>query len=148
MIKLCECGCGGVAPLAKETGDGWRKGQPKRFIYGHHRRHGQARNGAMTPEYAVYKAAKARCLNPRSVRWKDYGGRGIKFLFQSFEEFFAELGPRPSPSHSLDRKENDGNYERGNVRWATRAEQEANKHRGACRLCGTRLVCPSCGGKA
>jgi hypothetical protein len=58
--------------------------------------------------------------------YRYYGGRGIKFLFTSFEQFLAELGPRPS-GMSLDRIENDGNYEPGNVRWATRSEQVQNR---------------------
>jgi hypothetical protein len=60
------------------------------------------------------------------VRFADYGGRGIKFLFDSFEQFFAELGPRPK-GKTLDRIENDGNYEPGNVQWATPTEQLAHR---------------------
>ncbi len=81
-----------------------------------------------TPEYKAYYNAKERCTNPHYWYWRRYGGRGIEFRFASFAEFFAELGPRPSPEHSVDRKENDGHYEKGNVRWATRSEQEKNKH--------------------
>jgi hypothetical protein len=83
---------------------------------------------SLTPEYEAYKSAKDRCTNPRAKAWKDYGGRGIRFLFTSFEEFFAHLGPRPSAKHSLDRfPNNDGHYGLGNVRWATKVEQEHNK---------------------
>ncbi len=71
--------------------------------------------------------AKDRCSNPHSQRWKSHGGRGIKFLFNSFTEFFAEIGPRPTPAYSLDRENNDGNYEPGNIRWATRSTQQKNK---------------------
>lgn len=77
-----------------------------------------------TPEYQAYLSAKKRCLN---LEDKHYGGRGIEFRFKSFAEFFAELGPRPSPQHSLDRKNNDGNYEPGNCRWATKSEQMKNR---------------------
>jgi hypothetical protein len=80
-----------------------------------------------TPEYTAWNNAKKRCSNPMHPQWPYYGGRGIKFLFTSFERFFAELGPRPSPQHSLDRKDNDGNYEPGNVRWATAKEQSNNR---------------------
>ena len=126
MEKLCECGCGNPAPIAKQTREckGHVAGQPVRFIQGHHTKtHGWN----YTPEYAAWNAAKHRCTNPHNKQWKDYGGRGIKFLFTSFEQFIAELGPRPSPQHSLDRKNNDGNYEHGNVRWATKAEQLGNR---------------------
>jgi len=83
-----------------------------------------------TPEYNIYTAAQQRCNNPNVKCFKDYGGRGIKFLFTSFEQFFAELGPRPE-GLTLDRINNDGNYEVGNVRWATRSEQRMNQHRAA-----------------
>jgi hypothetical protein len=72
--------------------------------------------------------AKQRCTNPNSQRWYTHGARGIKFLFNSFEEFIQTIGRRPSPEHSLDRfPDNDGNYEPGNVRWATRSQQQLNK---------------------
>lgn len=84
---------------------------------------------ADTPEYRIYISAKSRCTNPRSNSWKWYGGRGIKFLFKSFEDFYRELGRRPSEKHSVDRYPNpDGNYESGNVRWAT-AKQQAQTQR-------------------
>jgi hypothetical protein len=79
------------------------------------------------PEYQAYFDAKVRCNNPTHRLWKYYGGRGIKFLFTSFEQFFEEIGPRISPVHSLDRKNNDGNYEPGNVKWSTKSEQVSNR---------------------
>jgi hypothetical protein len=80
----------------------------------------------LCPEAQAFRDAWRRCKDTRNSRWEDYGGRGIKFLFTSFEQFFAELGPRPD-GMSLDRIENDGNYEPGNVRWATKKEQQRNK---------------------
>jgi hypothetical protein len=71
--------------------------------------------------------AKGRCTNVHNKDYLDYGGRGIKFLFNAFQEFFTELGSKPSHQHSLDRKDNDGNYEPGNVRWATKVEQRNNR---------------------
>jgi len=151
MMALCECGCdppvpygfchcrcGLPAPLSKRT---WRKrgrvkGQPIRFINGHNKgvqkelalRHGAYR----TPEYRAYVHARARCINATDPHWKDYGGRGIKFLFDSFEAFIAELGPRPSPQHSIDRTNNDGHYAPGNCRWATVRQQVQNKRKVCC----------------
>ena len=77
------------------------------------------------PEYKAYQMAKYRCTNPRCPSFKDYGGRGIEFRFTSFKQFFALLGPRPE-GMSLDRIENDGHYEPGNVRWATPSQQQNN----------------------
>jgi hypothetical protein len=80
-------------------------------------------------EYQTYVSAKARCTNPKDQAWMNYGGRGIEFRFNSFEEFFAEVGPKPEPKrqYSLDRIDVNGNYEPGNVKWATRSEQNHNK---------------------
>lgn len=79
------------------------------------------------PEYNAFKQRKNRCTNPKHKQWADYGGRGIEFRFTSFEEFYAHIGPRPTPRHSCDRIENDGHYEFGNVRWATPTEQTNNR---------------------
>ena len=123
--KLCECGCGNHTPLSKKTDyrTGALQGQPARFCKGHnkctHRMFG-------THEHRAYHQAKGRCINPRNRAWKDYGGRGIKFLFSSFEQFFTELGRCPK-RRSLDRINNNGNYEPGNVRWATNKQQAHNK---------------------
>ena len=86
-----------------------------------------------TPEYRAYVDAKARCTNPNHKNYASYGGRGIRFLFDSFEQFYAEIGPRPEAKHpngytvySVDRKNNNGNYEPGNIHWATQ-EQSLNR---------------------
>jgi len=147
MQTLCACGCGQRAPIATETNrpKGYVKGQPVRYVRGHHVRVGvhpfsklnricigalnpRFKHGmTTTPEYRAYKAARTRCNNPNTEQWRDYGGRGIKFLFTSFEQFLAELGSKPSPKHTLDRINNDGHYAPGNVRWATRHEQKINQ---------------------
>jgi hypothetical protein len=88
-----------------------------------------------SPEYRAYHDAKQRCTNSKSQKWKAYGGRGIEFRLASFDEFIAAIGPRISPSHSLDRIETNGHYEIGNIRWATRAEQIATR-----RLSGSALI--------
>lgn len=80
-----------------------------------------------SPEYQSFKDARKRCNDPKNKDYRYYGGRGIQFRFTSFEEFFIELGERPSPKHTLDRIETNGHYEPGNVRWATRTVQNANR---------------------
>lgn len=75
---------------------------------------------------------RQRCYNPKHVAYKDYGGRGIKMHFDwidmnnGFDLFLKEIGPRPSPKHSVDRKDVNGNYTYGNVKWATAKEQAYN----------------------
>lgn len=78
-------------------------------------------------EYESYRCAKARCTNPNNASWRYYGGRGIKFLFTSFEQWIGELGLKPTSKHTVDRIDVNGHYEPGNVQWATPKEQEANK---------------------
>lgn len=82
-----------------------------------------------TPEYMIWVAMRQRCLNPRMPAWHRYGGRGITICpaWGRFGQFLADMGPRPSSAHSLDRIDNDGHYEPGNCRWATWSEQNANK---------------------
>lgn len=87
----------------------------------------------LPPEYIAWTSMKNRCTNEKTKCYEDYGGRGIRVCdlwMRSYEDFLAHVGRRPSPEYSLDRyPDNDGNYEPGNVRWATRIQQRANQRR-------------------
>ena len=81
--------------------------------------------------YASYNQMKSRCYNPNRKKYKDYGGRGIKVCdrwLNSFENFLQDMGERPK-GKTLDRINNDGNYEPNNCRWATIVEQRINQRR-------------------
>ena len=83
-----------------------------------------------TQERVIWYGIIQRCYNPNSKAFRIYGGRGIQMCPEwrhSFETFLKDVGPRPSPLHSIDRIDNDGDYEPGNVRWTTRREQNRNK---------------------
>ena len=97
--------------------------------------HGQSRNRnghKTTPEYAAWIAMKERCHNPLGKNYPNYGGRGItvcKKWLRDFFAFFSDMGKRPSRAYSLDRINNNGNYEPGNCRWATQTMQARNSRR-------------------
>lgn len=94
-----------------------------------HRTHGQSG----TVEYHAWERMISRCHNTKHKSYKNYGGRGVRVFTRwrvSFEDFLAHVGLRPSPEHSLDRFPNhNGDYVPGNVRWATRIEQNQNTRR-------------------
>ena len=126
---LVRCSCGTEKTLGEKR---LRAGQAtscgcirQRVVRGRMTKHGQFK----APEYQAYRSAKHRCQNPNSQRFYLYGARGIEFRFSSFDEFINHIGTRPSPQHSLDRINNNGHYEGGNVRWATREQQQQNTRR-------------------
>ena len=89
--------------------------------------HGCANKGV--PEYHSWKHMRQRCYNPRNKKYAIYGGRGIKICarWNDFENFFEDMGRKPSPEYSLDRINNNGNYEPKNCRWATPKQQVRNR---------------------
>lgn len=129
---LCECGTERNVPgfslrsgISKSCGCLAAESASSRLL-----KHGHARIGNTTPEYRAWAAARERCTNPNKKNWHRYGGRGIRMCDEwmaSFEAFLEYIGARPSSVHSLDRyPNNDGNYEPGNVRWATPEQQGRN----------------------
>jgi hypothetical protein len=82
-----------------------------------------------TSEYHTWREFRARCQRPTHKNFPNYGGRGIKVCerWQRFDNFLEDMGPRPDPGLTLERESNDGDYEPGNCRWATRVEQTRNR---------------------
>jgi hypothetical protein len=126
---ICQCDCGGTAEV---SGADLRRGSTRscgclraETMASAHRSHG----GSSTPEFQAWMSMHKRCENPRMRNFRHYGARGIRVCerWSSFENFLADVGPRPSPEHSLDRIDNDGNYEPTNCRWATRSQQQKNR---------------------
>jgi hypothetical protein len=132
----CQCDCGTVRTFA---GQELRRGQAKSCnclrieqLVARMRSHGEAARATYkrTPEYRAWQEMRRRCSAEHRRGYDNYGGRGIRVCAEwdaSFETFLAHVGRRPSPHHSLDRINNDGHYEPGNVRWATPREQRANQ---------------------
>lgn len=92
--------------------------------------HGHSRAGQWSPEYQAWRSMRKRCLNKNHRQFDLYGGRGIRVCarWSSFENFYADMGVRPSGYHSLDRyPDQNGNYEPTNCRWATDIQQNRNK---------------------
>lgn len=121
----CRCDCGNEAtPWAENVRRGLTKGCGCKVLEGNHI-HGR-RNSR---EYVSWNMLTQRCTNPRNHGWKNYGGRGIRVCdrwLNSFEAFYADMGPRP-PKTSIDRIDPNGNYEPGNCRWADAQTQARNK---------------------
>lgn len=96
-----------------------------------HVKHGHAFHGRITRTYRTWDSMRQRCLNPRDKKYKDYGGRGILICarwLESFSKFLEDMGEKPI-GLSIDRINNDGNYESSNCRWATPLQQRHNQRR-------------------
>ncbi len=130
VYAICRCTCGVEKHIlrfnvlsghSKSCGCLKTKAHIKRI-----KTHGKS----STLTYQTWAAMRRRCEDKLHEKYKSYGGLGVKMCerWQSFENFLGDMGERPSSDHSIDRFPNkDGNYERGNCRWATRQEQARNK---------------------
>lgn len=122
----CDCGTENVVVLSS-----LKSGRPKscgcwKIDFPGARTHGKTETG----EYRVWSHMIGRCYNETDHKYPDYGARGIRVCErwrESFNAFLVDMGPRPSPEHSIDRRDNAGNYEPANCHWATATVQGQNK---------------------
>lgn len=147
--QLCACGCGEYAAVDE------RRNRVSKFVSGHSSRLNHPMKGkhhsdeararlasytgeqassyrhgwSKTPTYSVWSSMRSRCRDVSNGSYALYGGRGITVCerWQIFENFLEDMGERPSLDHQIDRRDPDGNYEPGNCRWITRAENNARR---------------------
>lgn len=135
LTWLCKCDCGNITTVIGEN-----------LKYGHTKScgciriestviskttHGATRSGIRSAEYNSWRALSDRCYNTKNKGYKHYGARGIKVCkrWSRFENFLSDMGEKPTAKHSIDRKNNDGNYTPSNCRWATSKQQTRNYRR-------------------
>lgn len=131
---LCSCTCGTIKMIAasdvrqnKTRSCGCLGTEVKKAM---HVTHGETVGGRLSTEYEAWKGMLARCYRETHKRYQDYGGRGIVVCDRwrnSFENFLEDMGRKPSPELSIERRDNDGEYAPDNCVWGTDKEQRANK---------------------
>lgn len=146
---VCQCDCGAVKTIRQghlrngftESCGCLRNDRVRAActVHGEKPKHGDP-----SPEYRAWRQMLTRCTNPNSKSWADYGGRGITVCDRwanDYTAFLADVGRRPSPDHSLDRINTDGNYEPGNIRWADDFQQSGNRRNNITVAVDGEMVC-------
>ena len=139
---LCKCSCGNETIKCNKA---LRKGDvvscgciSVKLRIKNKTKHGHAVSGEVTGLYKSWMDAKQRCINPNITRYSAYGGKGIKVCerWQSFDNFLEDMGDSWKPGLTLDRINNDGNYEPGNCQWISREENSRKQFLDKEKMCG------------
>lgn len=129
LLWECQCTCGNLPHIITNNLKSKRKPTVSCGCWNTEKRYTHGLSDI--PEYKVWCAMKARCLNPGHPHYFQYGARGITVCerWLKFEDFFADMGYRPSAKHSIERTDNNGNYEPSNCKWETQDVQMSNTRR-------------------